>query len=160
MGQILIMMIQVGTLGFSRIDVERSNRAARTGSLTLRQFDFAELLFILLDVVLQGEKQTLGMFGSHYNAASYFCLLHAGHHADKVADDFARRVGDYGQVAINAGGHFWFQLNLELLVFLFVCHNDGVIKNVILLNFFAKLCNFPNNDYICSVKNACEFSNG
>ena len=66
--------------------VERSSCARL---LCLRQVDFAEVLLVLLDVVVQGHEQTLCVLRSHYDAAAYLRLLHTGEHASEVEDKVA-----------------------------------------------------------------------
>ena len=66
---------------------ERSNSPALI-LLRLRQFDGAKLLLILLHIILQCQKQTLGMLGSHDNAAFHLRLLHARHHLHKICHKF------------------------------------------------------------------------
>ena len=84
--------------------------------------DFAKLLFVLQEIVLQSQKKAFGMFGSHHNATAHFGLLHAGEHGGQVDDNLGLGMGEDGQVCIHALCHLGFQFNLNLLLFLFVCH--------------------------------------
>ena len=120
-------MCNADCLGFAGVHVEGRDGSSGTGLLTLLQLDFAKLLFILLQVVLQGEEESLGVFGSHDDTAAHFGFLHAGHHADEVENELAGRVGEDGEVAIHALCHLGLQLNLKLLVLLFVCHRNVYI---------------------------------
>ena len=64
--------------------------------------DFAEVFFVLGDVVAEGEEEVFGVFGSHDYAALYFSLGHVGCHADEVEVEFVAAVRDYSEVAIVA----------------------------------------------------------
>ena len=58
------------------------------------QLDFAELLFVFKDVLLQGHEQTLGMFGRHDDATSHFGLRHARQDASEIENEIAWRMRD------------------------------------------------------------------
>ncbi len=90
-----------------------ANAACR---LVARQIDGAVLLFELYDVVLQGEKQSLGVFGSQHNAALDVGLGHSGEHADEVHHKLGAGVRDDGQVGIDSVGHFGRKFDFKLPV--------------------------------------------
>ena len=69
------------------------------GHLTL---DFAECLLVLLDVVVEGAKEVLGVLGSHDDAALHLGLRHVGGHGDEVDEKLLTAVRDYGEVCIVA----------------------------------------------------------
>ena len=54
------------------------------GSLSTGEVDGAKCLFVLHDVVLKSEEQTLCVFGSQYDTALYVSLGYTGEYADEV----------------------------------------------------------------------------
>ncbi len=83
-------MCNADCLGFAGVHVEGRDGSSGTGLLTLLQADFAKLLLVLVDVVLKGKEQALGVFGSHDDTAAHFGLLQTGHHAGEVEDELGR----------------------------------------------------------------------
>lgn len=76
-------------LGIALGYTERSCSATTlTCSVCSRKFDGAESLFILNDVVLKSEKQTLCMFGSKYDTALYVSLGYTRKYADEIHYNF------------------------------------------------------------------------
>ena len=64
---------------------KRSNRALGLSG----QFDFSELLLILVDILLQSAEQSLGVLGSHDDAAAHLGLRHSGQMAGKIEHEIA-----------------------------------------------------------------------
>ena len=65
-------------------------------------FDGAEGLLILLQVAVEGHGEALGMIGRHDDALTHRGAFATGEGLGKIEDEFGRRVGDDGQVAVGA----------------------------------------------------------
>lgn len=56
------------------------------------------LVFVFVDVVLEGEEESLRMFRCHYDPVAYLRLLDAGKHGREVDHEFAVGMGDDSEV--------------------------------------------------------------
>lgn len=116
--RLLLFSVFLVILCFAFGDTKRSG-CASTALLRLAagQVDGAECLFVFEDIILQGEKQALGVFGSQYDAALYIGFGHTREHSDEVEHHFCARMSDDGQVGIDTFGYFGRQLDLQLSFF-------------------------------------------
>ena len=54
------------------------------------------------DIVAQGEKHILDVFGRHDDAALHLCLRHVGSDRHEVDKKLIGRMGDYNEISIMA----------------------------------------------------------
>ena len=80
------------------------------------QVNLAERFLILGEVVVQGQEQSFGMFGSHHYARCHFGLGSARSQAQEVEHEFRTGVGDDGQIGVNAVFYIGSDINLYFFV--------------------------------------------
>ena len=73
--------------------------------------------FVFGNIVGEGQKETFGVLGGHYDAAGHLRLGHPRHMLDEVEDEFAGGVGDYRQVRVVPAGHLRTEVYVQFLLF-------------------------------------------
>ena len=86
-------------LGVSRPEAERSSLACLRPAV---QLDLSKLLFVTLDVLLNGVGQKLHMRRGHDDARVNGGFGSAGNHAGKIDKELGGAVGNQGEVGIDS----------------------------------------------------------
>ena len=79
--------------------------------------DFAKSCLIFRNILLQCEKQLLGILGSHDNARLHLGLRCVGSQAYHVEEKLVCAMSDYGEVSIFAGCNLGCQFDFYLFLF-------------------------------------------
>lgn len=90
-----------------------------TGFL-IGEHDLPKLVFILVNVTLQGTQQQFRMFGSEDNTTAHIRLGQAWQRTGKVNNELTMGMADERKVTIHAMGNFWAQVHLNLVLRLFI----------------------------------------
>ena len=93
--------------------------------------DDAKLLLILCQIVLQRNKQTLGVLGGKDDATLHLGLGQTGEGCYEVGDEFGLGMGEDDEIGVGAACNLGTKLYLELVFFgIVICHN--CCENVVL----------------------------
>jgi hypothetical protein len=91
----------------------------------LQLLDLAVGRFEALDVLGEGFHEPLGMLGSEDDPGFDLALGGAGHHVHEIDHELGMGMGDDGQVGIGSLGHFFRDLDVQLVVWgVLLLHKD------------------------------------
>ena len=94
---------------------------------------FSEVMFVPINIVLQGIKQTFGMLRSHDDTGFHVSLRQSRHHAHEVYNHLGRGVRNHGQVCVCSLSYFRTNLYLQhtfLLRFFFTYWKNRLQESI------------------------------
>jgi len=91
-----------------------------------RCIDFAKIVFVAPDILLEGQDETLGMLGRENNSGANLRPGGLRLDKDKINDEFRLVVVDHREVGISPLGHILVELNFQLEFLAFVVYVQTV----------------------------------